>query len=139
MGDAKTRQLFVNLAVSNLDETVDFFTKLGFRFNPQFTDETATSMIVGDNAFVMLLDKKRFGDFAKKKLADSKTQTEAIISVSAESREEVDELADKALAAGGSKAGDSIDMGFMYSRSFYDLDGHQWEFVWMDPTKVEPY
>jgi predicted lactoylglutathione lyase len=132
-----SRKVFVNLAVKDLDRSVDFFTKLGFTFDQRFTDETATAMVVSDEAFVMLLVESRFKDFTKKELADSTTQTEAILAVSAESRDEVDELADKALDAGGAAANDAIDMGFMYVRSFQDPDGHLWEVVWMDPSAIE--
>ena len=95
-------------------------------------------MIVSDEAFVMLLVENRFQDFTKKELADARTQTEAILALSAESREQVDELADRALEVGGSPANDPIDMGFMYGRSFQDLDGHIWELIWMDPSAMEP-
>ena len=134
-----SRSLFLNLAVSDLDRSVEFFRALGFEFNPQFTDETATCMIVGEDAFVMLLTKTRFSDFTTKELADPATQTEAITAVSADSREDVDKLADKALASGGSTANDPMDLGFMYSRSFHDPDGHLWEIMWMDPSAVEQH
>jgi predicted lactoylglutathione lyase len=137
MATATSRQIFVNLAVKDLERSVAFFTELGFTFNPQFTDETATCMIVSDEAFVMLLVENRFKDFTKKELADPSSATEAIVALSAESREEVDELADKALAAGGSPANDPMDMDFMYSRSFQDPDGHIWELVWMNPSALE--
>ncbi|MBA3245565.1 MAG: VOC family protein [Actinobacteria bacterium] len=130
--------IFVNLAVEDLDRSVDFFTKLGFSFNPQFTDEHATCMIVSDQAFVMLLVKSRFKDFTKKDLVDATAQTEAILALSAESREQVDELADKALEAGGTAANEPMEMDFMYGRSFNDPDGHLWELVWMDPSATEP-
>jgi hypothetical protein len=129
--------MFVNLPVKDLDRSVDFFTKLGFSFDPRFTDETATQMIVGDDAFVMLLVEDRFKDFTKKQLVDATKQTEVIVALSAESREGVDELADKALEAGASPANDPLDMGFMYGRSFDDPDGHLWEVVWMDPSAIE--
>jgi predicted lactoylglutathione lyase len=131
------RKIFVNLAVNDLGRSVEFFNELGFSFDPRFTDETATCMVVSDEAYVMLLLEDRFADFTEKHLADSKVQAEAIIALSAASREEVDELADKALAAGGGHAGDPQDMGFMYTRSFLDPDGHQWELVWMDPSAAE--
>jgi predicted lactoylglutathione lyase len=130
------RKLFVNLAVEDLDRSVEFFTKLGFTFDPRFTDETATCMVVGEDAFVMLLVHDRFKDFTKKDLADSRAQTEAILGVSAESREQVDDLAETALAAGGAPASEPIDMDFMYGRSFLDPDGHQWELIWMDPSAI---
>ena len=131
------RKIFVNLAVKDLDKSVQFFTKLGFSFDPRFTDEQATCMIVSDEAFVMLLVESRFKDFTKKELTDPRTHTEAILAVSAESRAQVDELADKALEAGGSPANDPTEMGFMYGRSFQDLDGHLWELMWMDPSAAE--
>jgi predicted lactoylglutathione lyase len=137
MATTSSRMIFVNLAVKDLGRAVDFFTGLGFSFDPRFTDESATCMIVSDQAFVMLLVEDRFRDFTKKELADPATHTEAILAVSAESREEVDEFADKALAAGGRPANDPIDMDFMYGRSFHDPDGHLWEVVWMDPASIE--
>ncbi len=137
MATAPSRMIFLNLAVKDLGTAVDFFTELGFSFDPRFTNESATCMIVSDQAFVMLLVEDRFRDFTKKELADPATQTEAIMAVSADSREAVDELAEKALAAGGRPANDPMDMGSMYSRSFDDPDGHLWEVVWMDPSSVE--
>ena len=131
-----SRKLFVNLAVSDLERSVEFFRALGFSFDPRFTDETATCMVVSDEAFVMLLVENRFRDFTKKQIADATTQTEAIVAFSAESRDEVDRLAEKALAAGASPANDPIDMGFMYGRSFHDIDGHLWEVVWMDASSL---
>jgi uncharacterized protein len=132
-----SRLLFLNLPVRDLDASVAFFTKLGFAFDPKFTDESATCMIVSDQAYVMLLVEPRFAEFATKPVADARTTTEALICVSADSREGVDEFADAALAAGGSPAKDPQDFGFMYGRSFQDLDGHHWEVMWMDPAAVE--
>jgi len=132
-----SRMLFVNLPVKDLDRSVEFFTGLGFSFDPRFTDETATQMIVSDDAFVMLLVEDKFKDFTKKELVDATTQTEVIMALSAESREGVDDLADKALAAGGSPANEPLEMGFMYGRSFQDVDGHLWEVIWMDPAALE--
>jgi predicted lactoylglutathione lyase len=131
------RKIFVNVAVEDLDRSVDFFTKLGFTFDPRFTDETATCMIVSGEAFVMLLVESKFKEFTKKELVDSTTHTEAILALSAESREGVDELADTALEAGGAPANDPMDYGFMYGRSFQDPDGHIWEVMWMDPSALE--
>jgi predicted lactoylglutathione lyase len=133
MAQVTARKLFVNLAVEDLDRSVGFFTGLGFTFDPQFTDESATCMVVGGDAFVMLLVRDRFRDFTKKQLADSTAQTEAIIAVSAESRDEVDRLVETALGSGGSPANEPMDLGFMYGRSFNDPDGHLWEVVWMNP------
>lgn len=131
-----SRKIFVNLAVEDLDRSVGFFKQLGFEFDPRFTDETATCMVVSDEAFVMLLLRDRFKDFTKKDLADPTAQTEAILGLSADSREQVDELAEKALASGGSPANDPIDLDFMYGRSFQDPDGHLWELIWMDTSSI---
>ncbi len=132
-----SRKLFVNIAVEDLDRSVDFFGKLGFSFDPRFTDETATCMLVGEDAYVMILTQERFGDFRSKPLAAAATGTQAIFALSAESREEVDELADTALRVGGSAAADPQELGFMYSRSFLDPDGHHFEVFWMDPKALE--
>ncbi|MFN2471026.1 MAG: VOC family protein [Gaiellaceae bacterium] len=137
MASATSRKIFVNLAVDDLERSVEFFTALGFRFDPRFTDENATCMIVSDEAFVMLLVKSRFKNFTEKELVDSTKQTEAIVAVSADSRDDVDAFADKAIAAGGSTANDPMEMGFMYGRSFNDPDGHLWEVFWMDPSALE--
>ena len=137
MATATSRKLFVNLAVENLERSVEFFTRLGFTFEPRFTDENATCMVVSDEAFVMLLVKSRFRDFTKKELVDPATQTEAILALSADSREAVDTFAETALDAGGSLANDRMDYGFMYGRSFNDPDGHLWEVIWMDPNALE--
>lgn len=137
MATTEARMLFPNLAVEDLDRAVRFFGELGFTFDPRFTDESATAMVVNEHAVVMLLVRDRFKDFTKKQLSDPRTQVQALMAFSASSREEVDDLADRALAAGGSPANDPQDMGFMYSRSFDDPDGHTWEIVWMDPKALE--
>jgi len=131
------RLIFPNLAVKDLDRSVAFFTELGFSFDPRFTDVTATALVVNEQAVVMLLVESKFREFTTKELVDPTRQTEAIIALSAESRADVDALADKALAGGGSPAGDPLDLGFMYARSFQDPDGHLWEVVWMDPAALE--
>jgi uncharacterized protein len=130
-------KIFVNLPVKDLNKSVAFFTRLGFTFNAQFTDENATCMIVGQDIFVMLLVEKFFQGFTKKPISDATKSTECIIAFSADSRAKVDELADKALQAGGSKTIDPVDHGFMYSRAFQDLDGHMWEVMYMDPAAVQ--
>lgn len=129
-------KIFVNLPVKDLDKSVTFFTKLGFTFNPQFTDENATCMIVGEDIFVMLLVEKFFKTFTKKAIADTSKNTEVIIALSADNKERVDELANKAIEAGGKTQNEPDDKGFMYTRSFQDLDGHLWELFYMDPTTV---
>jgi predicted lactoylglutathione lyase len=137
MAVTRPRKIFVNLPVQNLDKSVDFFTRLGFEFNPQFTDENATCMVLSEDGYVMLLVEEFFKTFTKKDLADTTTTVEAILALSADSREDVDEFADKALAAGAQPANEPSDQGFMYGRSFYDLDGHMWEIFWMDPSTTQ--
>ncbi|MGH8902485.1 MAG: VOC family protein [Egibacteraceae bacterium] len=130
-----SRKIFVNLSVKDLNKSVDFFTQLGFEFDPNFTDESATCMIVSDEAFVMLLVEDRFKDFTNKDICDATTHTEAILTVSADSREQVDDLVNKALAAGGQPASDPMDdPGSMYGWSFQDIDGHLWEVIFMDSS-----
>jgi uncharacterized protein len=137
MTGSSSRKMFVNLAVADLDRSVEFFTKLGFAFDPRFTDETATCMIVSDEAFVVLLTESKFREFTAKDVSDPATQTEAILALTAGSREEADELADRAIEAGGSAAKDPLELGFMYGRSFNDPDGHHWEVFWVDPGALE--
>lgn len=128
---SKSRKLFVNLAVKDLKRSVEFFTRLGFTFNPKFTDENATCMIVSEEAFVMLLVEPFFQGFTKRKICDTAGQTETLLALSCDSREEVDEMVKTAISAGGAPAMDPQDHGFMYGWSFYDPDGHHWEVVWM--------
>ncbi|MDQ3052470.1 MAG: VOC family protein [Actinomycetota bacterium] len=130
-------KIFVNLPVKDLRKSIDFWTQLGFTFNAQFTDDRATCMIIGDDSAVMLLVEDRFQDFTTKQLCDATKQTEAIIALSAESRDGVDTLADKALEAGGHPSNEPMDEGLMYGRSFQDPDGHLWEVIYMDPKAVE--
>ena len=129
-------RIFVNLPVKDLQKSVEFFTKLGFTFNTQFTDDKATCMIIGDNIYAMLLVEERFRDFTRKPISDAKKSTEVLIALDAENREEVDELVKKAVDAGGSLYAEPLDYGWMYSHSFEDLDGHQWELLYMDESAV---
>jgi predicted lactoylglutathione lyase len=129
--------LFVNLPVADLERSKAFFTKLGFSYNPLFSDETAACMPVGEDAFVMLLSRERFEEFSKLPIADPRTHALALYCFSVSSREEVDAISAAALAAGGTEAEDAEDHGFMYARSFFDLDGHGWQVMWMDPAAVE--
>lgn len=129
--------IFVNLPVSDLERSKSFYTALGFEINPQFTDENAACIVISDTIFVMLLVKSFFSNFTSKQLADTSTTAAAINALSADSREGVDALADKAIAAGGAQSNDPQDMDFMYSRSFEDPDGNLWEIVWMDPATIE--
>ncbi|MEN3291058.1 MAG: uncharacterized protein V7642_311 [Burkholderiales bacterium] len=130
-------KIFVNLPVAKLDQSIAFFTSLGFRFNPQFTDETATCMIVSDDIFVMLLTEAKFKTFTPKEICDARKSTEVLVCLSLESREQVDEMVRKAVAAGGSTYNEPQDHGFMYGHGFQDLDGHIWELVYMEPSAIK--
>ena len=127
-------KLFVNIPVRDLQRSITFFEALGFAFNTQFTDETATCMLVGEDAYFMLLTRERFSGFSKAPLADPKDHTGALYAISVESRAAVDEMVKQAVAAGGAYAVEPQDHGFMYGWSFKDPDGHHWEVFWMDPT-----
>lgn len=129
-------QIFVNLPVKNLDRSIDFFTQLGFSFNPQFTDESGTCMIIGENIFAMLLVEERFKDFTKKEICNAKKSTEVLIAIDAESREHVDDLVQKAVKAGGALYSEPQDHGWMYQHAFEDPDGHQWEICYMDESAL---
>ena len=129
--------IFVNLPVKDLNKTVEFFTKLGFKFNPQFTDENATCMIVGEDIFVMLLVEKFFKTFTKKEICDTSKDTEVIVALSVESREKVDQMINKALESGGKESREPQDHGWMYGRSFEDINKHLWEIIYMDESAVK--
>lgn len=122
-----TKQIFVNLPVKDLNKSVEFFTKLGYTFNPQFTDENATCMIIEENIFAMLLVEKFFSTFTTKQIANAHKTAEVLLCISEDSRAAVDAHVDKALAEGGTIANAPQDHGWMYSRSYSDLDGHIWE------------
>jgi len=124
-------QIFVNLPVKDLKRSVDFFTKLGYTFNPQFTDDNATCMILGDNLFVMLLTEKFFASFTAKAICDTTKATESLTCVACSSKQQVDDLVAKARAGGGTVPRSAQDHGFMYAHGFEDLDGHTWELVHM--------
>ncbi|MFA6058530.1 MAG: VOC family protein [Taibaiella sp.] len=131
-------KIFVNLPVKDLNKSVAFFTKLGFSFNAQFTNEHATCMVVGEDIYFMLLVHDFFKKFINKEIADTSRYTEVINCLSADSKEKVDELVKRALEAGATAPKEPIDEKFMYQRSFEDLDGHHWEIVWMDPAAMNP-
>ncbi|MFG2575909.1 VOC family protein [Streptomyces sp. NPDC048481] len=134
---AHQQMIFVNLPVNDLDASKKFFTELGYSINPQFSDDNAASVVISDTIVAMLLTRPFYSTFTKKEIADATTTSEVLIALSAPSREKVDELVERALALGGSPSGETQDHGFMYGRSFDDLDGHTWEIVWMDPSAVE--
>ena len=131
------RTLFVNMPVADLERSKAFFAKLGFSFNPLFSDETAACMLVGEQAFVMLCSREKFAELSPLPVADPATHALALYCFSVSSRDEVDAVSAAALAAGGTEADDAEDYGFMYSRSFFDLDGHGWQVMWMDPVAAE--
>ncbi|MFC0399921.1 VOC family protein [Paraburkholderia rhizosphaerae] len=132
------KQIFLNIAVDNLERSKAFFAKLGFTFEPRFTDQNAACMIVGENIFTMLLTKPFFSTFTSKPLSDPSTSTEALICLSCDSRAEVDDLVAKAVAAGGTAPRKPQDYGFMYGHGFEDPDGHIWELAFMDPNVPMP-
>ncbi|MBW4423700.1 MAG: VOC family protein [Nostoc desertorum CM1-VF14] len=129
-------QIFVNLPVKNLNQSIKFFTQLGFEFNPQFTDETATCMIVSESIFVMLLTHEKFKTFTPKEICDATKSTEVLVCLSSDSREQVDEMIRLAVAAGGTTYNEPQDHSFMYGHGFADLDGHIWEIVYMEPSAI---
>lgn len=131
------QMIFVNLAVNDVDASRKFFTELGYSINPQFSTDECACVVISDTIIAMLLSRQRYSDFTKKEIADSTKTSEVLLCLSAESREKVDELVDKAIASGGTGTNDAIDQGFMYGRSFDDPDGHSWEVVWMDPAAVQ--
>ena len=130
-------KIFVNLPVKDLNRTIEFFTKLGFTFNPQFTDENATCMIIGEDIYVMLLVERFFKTFTKKEICDVAKDAEVIVALSAESREKVDQMMNRVLEAGGKESRDPQDQGWMYGRSFQDIDGHLWEIIYMNETALQ--
>ncbi len=125
-------QIFVNLPVQELKKSMRFYEALGYQHNPQFTDETAASIVISDTIYVMLLTHAKFQEFTPKSIADATKVSEVLVCISCESREAVDGMVSKALAAGGSKSQEPKDYGFMYLHSFQDPDGHMWEVIWMN-------
>lgn len=132
-----TTKIFVNLAVKDLTKSKAFFEQLGYSFNPQFTNEDAACMVISDTIFAMLLTEPFFKKFTSKEIVDAKKSTEVLVCLSAESRAQVDEIVRKAVAAGGRIYNDPQDHGFMYGHGFEDLDGHQWEFAFMEPSHLQ--
>lgn len=128
--------IFLNLPIKELKRSVEFFSGLGFTFNPQFTSEDTTCMLVGPNIFAMLCEEAKFKNFINKPIADPGA-TEVLISLSCGSKEEVTELSEKAFSLGARKVNEPEDHGFMYSWGFEDLDGHVWDLFWMDPAHVQ--
>jgi len=132
-----TRKIFVNLPVKDLERSMSFFKQLGFKLSPQFTDHTAACMVIADDIYAMLLTHTKFKTFTKKEIADATRVTEVLTALSFESRAQVNDFVDTALKAGAIESAEVQDHGFMYGRSFNDLDGHIWGIFWMDPNHIQ--
>ncbi len=130
-------KVFINLPVADLPKSIRFFELLGYRINPQFTDETAACVVISAEIYTMLLTHDKWRQFTPKPIPDATKMNEVIVALSCDERGEVDRICDQAAASGASKFGDPQDMGFIYLRSFTDLDGHVWEYCWMDPATGE--
>jgi predicted lactoylglutathione lyase len=130
-------KIFVNLPVKDLERSKAFFTRLGYEFNPQFTDSNAACLVISEDIYAMLLVEKFFNSFTSKTIVDAKSSTEVMVALSCDSRAEVDRIVDRALALGAGRAREPQDHGFMYERSFEDPDGHIWEYLWMDPSHIQ--
>lgn len=128
--------IFVNLPVKDIQRTREFFTKIGFTFNEQFSDEASAGLVLGEGHYVMFLEHEKFNSFVKKEIADTSKVIESITSLQVDTREEVDELMENVIAAGGKEQREPFDYGFMYGRAFYDPDGHTWEIFYMDISKM---
>jgi predicted lactoylglutathione lyase len=133
------KQIYVNLPVRNVERSKAFFAGLGYSFNPEYSNESALCMVIGENIYAMLLAEPFFQTFTKKPIADARTSTEVLVCLSCESRAEVDTLVAKAVAAGGAAPNPPQDHGFMYGHGFEDPDGHVWELVYMDPNAAPPH
>ena len=129
------KQIFINLAVADLQKSMDFYTALGFSNNPQFSDDTAKCMVWSENIFVMLLNHEKFSTFTTKQIADTKSKIAGLFSLSLESLDEVNNLMTKGLKAGGIEPNEMRDYGFMQQRTLEDFDGHTWEVFYMDVSK----
>jgi uncharacterized protein len=130
-------KIFVNLPVKDLKRSVGFFTTLGYKFNPQFTDDTAACMIVSDDIHVMLLTQAKFKESTPKTICDATKSTEVLVCLSCESRDQVNDMVSTALASGGTTYAESKDYGFMYQHGFQDPDGHIWELIYMEPSALK--
>ncbi|EJL64157.1 VOC family protein [Flavobacterium sp. CF136] len=129
-------KIFLNLPVKDLNRSIAFFTQLGFSFNPKFTDDKATCLIIGENINAMLLVEEFYKTFTNKQICNTATTSEVLISISVETREEVDEMIEKVVKAGGSEYMKTQDYGWMYHRTFLDIDGHHWEIFFMDESQI---
>jgi predicted lactoylglutathione lyase len=130
-------QIYVNLPVADLNKSKAFFAALGYTFNPQFTDDSAACMVISGDIYAMLLTHEKIKLFTPKQLCDARTHTEVLICLSCETRDRVDEIVKKAVAAGGKAHGEPKDYGVMYGHGFEDPDGHIWELMFMEPSFVK--
>ncbi|WP_334074454.1 MULTISPECIES: VOC family protein [Paenibacillus] len=130
-------QVFINLPVKDLDKSMAFYKEIGFEFNAQFTNENAACLVISEHIFAMLQTEEYFKGFTNKEIPDTRSQAQMILAFSATSREQVDDIVNRAMAAGASKYNEPQDHGFMYSWSFQDLDGHLWEVLYMEPANIE--
>ena len=130
-------KIFVNLPVKDLNKSIEFFGKLGYTFNPQFTDETATCMIISEDIYAMLLTHAKFQTFTPKAICDATKSTEVLVCLSSPSRNDVDGMVRKAVAAGATTYNEPQDYGFMYGHGFQDLDGHVWELAYMEASAIK--
>ncbi|MCN9242779.1 VOC family protein [Streptomyces sp. RY43-2] len=131
------QMIFVNLPVADVEASKKFFTELGYSLNPQFSTDDCACVAISDTIVAMLLGKQRYAEFTSKEIVDATKTSEVLLCLSAESRAKVDELVDRALAAGATAAREPMDYGHMYGRAFDDLDGHTWEVMWMDPAAIQ--
>jgi uncharacterized protein len=130
-----TRQVFINLAVKDIDKSMEFYTRMGFTNDPQFSDDSAKCMVWSESIFVMIMTCEKFQSFAAKPIADTKSKLAAIFALSVESLEKVNEIANNAIATGGTEPTEMKDYGFMQQRTVEDFDGHTWEIFYMDMSK----
>lgn len=131
------KQIFINLAVADLQKSMDFYTALGFSNNPQFSDDSAKCMVWSENIFVMLLNHDKFSTFTTKQIADTKSKIAGLFSISLESIDEVHTLMSNGIKAGGIEPNEMRDYGFMQQRTIEDFDGHTWEVFYMDVSKFQ--
>ena len=130
------KAIYVNLAVSDLERSMEFFEALGFTFNPQFTNDEAAALVISETIYAMLHTPQSIRRFTTKEIADAQKTTEVLLALQVDSREQVDEFMGRVFSAQGREQREAEDYGFMYSRAFEDPDGHIWEVFWMDPEKM---
>lgn len=130
------KQIFINLAVKDINKSMEFYTALGFTNNPQFSDDSGKCMVWSESIFVMILSHEKFASFATKPIADTKSNVAAFLSLSFDSLEEVNTAMENGLKAGGIEPNEMRDYGFMQQRTIEDFDGHTWEVFYMDMSKL---